>query len=128
MNPAKDQILFEKYASLFPPKEIRDNETLSCLAFGFECDDGWFSLLDEALQAMADLNIPIQIDQVKEKFGGLRIYYHDGDERVDSIIKIAEEKASKTCERCGLPGEIKKIKNWYTCICPKCEKKRLKGE
>lgn len=47
---------------------------------------------------------PVQIDQIKEKFGGLRIYYSGGDARVSGMIIFAESLARKTCMFTGERG------------------------
>jgi len=52
--------------------------------------------------------------QVKEKFGGLRIYTHGGDyEAIDAAVRDAERKASTTCEHCGAPGVLRHSDNGY---------------
>ena len=33
----------------------------------------------------------VVVDQVKEKFNGLRFYYHGGDETVDGMVQLAEQ-------------------------------------
>lgn len=50
--------------------------------FGCEIDDGWYSLLNSLCEEIMQLynrnacQPDIVVDQVKEKFGGLRFYYH----------------------------------------------------
>ena len=39
--------------------------------------------------------------QVKEKFGGLRIYYRGGDDYVQALVSFAESISYRTCEVCG---------------------------
>ena len=48
----------------------------TCMCWGFECGDGWYDIL-ERLFTKLDKIAPerVVIDQVKEKFGGLRVYY-----------------------------------------------------
>lgn len=41
---------------------------------------------------------PVQIDQVKEKFGTLRFYYSGGDAQVDGMVKFAEYLCNKKNE------------------------------
>ena len=43
-------------------------------------------------------------DQVKEKFGTLRFYYHGGDSKVDGMVRMAESMSACMCEECGAPG------------------------
>ena len=53
--------------------------------------------------------------QIKEKFGGLRIYYNVGGAVVDEAIEaisaaeeLAEARAMHTCELCGAPGMLRR--------------------
>jgi hypothetical protein len=45
-------------------------------------------------------------DQVKEKFGTLRFYYHGGDDYVRGAVAMAEAMSACTCEECGAPGRM----------------------
>jgi len=46
--------------------------------------------------------------QVKEKFGGLRVYTnYDGDDKVNPVICLAEKKALETCDMCGEKGLLR---------------------
>lgn len=75
------------------------------------------------------------VDQVKEKFGGLRFYFHfeqnpdavDVDkEYTDEICKeirgavdFAESLSFKICEECGAPGKIRGG-GWVRTLCEPC--------
>jgi hypothetical protein len=52
---------------------------------------------------------PVTIQQVKEKFGGLRFYYSGGDERVSGMVSFAEQLSYKICKETGERG----------CLCSK---------
>lgn len=69
---------------------------------------------------------PVMVDQIKEKFGGLRFYYSGGDDYVDGIIALAEQWAYNTCEVCGERGEPRKL-GWIRTLCDK-HYKEVKGE
>lgn len=60
----------------------------------------------------------VVVDQVKEKFGGLRFYYHGGDEKVDGMVRMAESMSEVTCEVCGDKGKISRG-GWLYCSCKK---------
>jgi len=66
--------------------------------------------------------------QIKEKFGGLRIYVNSSDlmeedyKKVMKIIRNAEDKSYKTCETCGKEGRLRR-KGWMTVECDECNKK-----
>ena len=61
-------------------------------------------------QCEADASIALL--QIKEKFGGLRVYWQGnglGDRiwnQVDGAVSMAEYMAYKTCERCGSMEEV----------------------
>jgi hypothetical protein len=103
-----------------------------CCFTGFECGEGWFGVLHELLDKLErriaenpdkylKAEVPFQIDQIKEKFGGLRFYIagHPIDEDVWDWIIEAEEKCWNTCEICGKPGEhcSTKSKMWLKTLC-----------
>ena len=59
----------EKYPSLIAKPHL-----------GLGVGEGWQPLIDELLCKLQALNVPnLQIIQIKEKFGGLRVYYSDGN-------------------------------------------------
>ena len=86
-------------------RDMRGDMTKTCLAFGFECGDGWFSLLLEAATELEALDLDIKATQVKEKFGGLRFYLDQQPHAADQIIRRAELRASQECEDCGARGQ-----------------------
>lgn len=54
-----------------------------------------------------------RIDQVKEKFGGLRIYMTHYDKHVGGMIGLAETLCDQTCEDSGEKGVLCKKGMWY---------------
>jgi hypothetical protein len=99
--------------------------------FGFEVGSGWCELLENTFDVLAaiDPNKTIIIDQIKEKFGQLRMYVHtegNEDQRrynlIYWIIDCAEEQSGHICEECGEYGSIVSIGTWLYCRCKKCEK------
>lgn len=55
-------------------------------------------------------------DQVKEKFGTLRFYYHGGDDVVHGMVCLAESMSGVTCETCGKPGHLRSG-GWIQSLC-----------
>ena len=55
----------------------------------------------------------VKIEQIKEKFGGLRFYCHGGDDKVAGMIHFAEYLCSRTCEVSGERGELCSRGGWY---------------
>lgn len=67
--------------------------------------------------------LDVTVDQVKEKFGGLRFYYSGGDDVVDGMVRMAESWAGHTCEECGQPGKSRGG-GWIQTLCDKHEEER----
>jgi len=85
--------LVECYPSLY--KDYGGDPVHTCMHWGFECGDGWFNLIF-LLSYELDLfsktyKIGITADQVKQKFGYLRFYYH-----TDKGLSWFESKIFKT--------------------------------
>ena len=61
-------------------RDYKGDATKTCMAWGMACGDGWYYLLHSLCKDLDKIavkhNIVIIADQVKEKFGGLRFYYH----------------------------------------------------
>ena len=117
--------LYEKYPDLF---SNIDNKH-SCMAFGIECNIGWYDILSSVCYRIKQYEknkksdyYPVTFDQIKEKWGGLRIYYIGGDDYIRGVVDIAEEMSYKICERCGCPGSPNK-QGWITTLCDNCRGK-----
>ena len=95
------------------------------MQFGFECGDGWYWLLN---QLMGNIhwyckNNKIEyptIDQIKEKFGGLRFYYSGGNQKIDGMVSLAESMSYHICEKCGTNKNVGRTEGWITTLCKTC--------
>jgi hypothetical protein len=60
--------------------------------------------------------------QVKEKFGGLRIYSQGGDDHIISMIQIVESLSYRICENCGAMNQtVRQTRtNWIRTLCADC--------
>ena len=111
----------KKYTIIQPDPTLRNN----LMVFGFEIGEGWMSLVIELLDKIQHLvdNNPeysgLQVIQVKEKYGSLRVYLNYYYKEIEDIIDEYEEKSCYICEVCGEKGEIRNINNWYTALCDK---------
>lgn len=126
---------WEKYDTLWKevrrkhPRIFTDND------LGTGVGAGWWTLLDEAftkIDAVLDENpsAKLHIVQIKEKFGGLRVYCsfdgpEDVNQLIDTIIQGAETQAGTTCEVCGEPGEGR-YGGWIKVLCDKHAQEREK--
>lgn len=84
--------------------------------------DGWKHLLIP-IKHYCDKH-GIVILQIKEKFGGLRVYTDTMDEKLDELIRQAEETASHTCQDCGEEGKLVSPNGWMLTLCEKHELER----
>ena len=97
---------------------------------GFAVGKGWWPIL-QALCANIQHHIDwwnknhekhpiveqVVVEQIKEKFGGLRFYYTGGDEKIQGMVRMAEAWADRSCEECGAPGTAGG-KGWIRTLCP----------
>ncbi len=95
---------------------------------GYDCPEGWRAIVEpvlDKLEAMPDVTIA----QVKQKFGGLRIYV--GLARRDwkshpamKLIAEAVELCARTCESCGGAGRSEQT-TWggLRTLCANCHAK-----
>ena len=58
----------------------------------------------------------VVVEQIKEKFGGLRFYYQGGDDNVHGMVRMAESWAARSCETCGAPG-TRRSGGWIRTLC-----------
>lgn len=144
MNSELQNKLYEKYPNLFSNKTKSPME--SCMSWGIECNNGWYELLSsmcwrisqheqniedhkkyleqnkpEDLKNLSEY-FPVKFDQVKEKYGGLRVYFSGGDDYIEGVIRMAEEYSYKVCEVCGNAGKPNKG-GWITTLCEICRDK-----
>ena len=70
--------LVELYPVIF--RDYGGDMRKTCMHWGMSCGDGWYSLLDALCQTLESItagkDVQVIADQVKEKLGGLRFYYH----------------------------------------------------
>jgi len=119
-------------------------------AFGLDVGDGWYQLIREmcaeitAAYEAAGREVDIVVDQVKEKYGTLRFYYHHEDQetairafdclpgspslriqsghsslhqKVAEIVDKYEERSAYVCEVCGQPGILRTDLDWVLTLC-----------
>ena len=130
--------LYEKYPQFFVNKDKTPMESPMC--FGIETGNGWYEILSnvcwmikqhednkrwrkEYLQKNDPEKLkqepeyfPVKFDQVKEKYGGLRLYFSGGDDYVEGLVSMAEAISYYMCEICGNKGEANKG-GWISVRC-----------
>lgn len=143
-----EQQLVSKYPNLF--KQYGGDPKDTCMAFGFECGDGWYHLIDTLCGSIQsevnwinrlwpDLNFSCTAVQVKEKYGSLRFYYEftyatdlpddkmknliGSMDRIGGMTSFAEKISETTCENCGGKCE-REDATFPRALCNACEQLR----
>ena len=132
MKPQLEKELLIKYPKLFRQHGLSPQET--CMCWGVECGDGWFTLLNTLCHLIRhhvdwkqkkDPEFNVEFSQIKEKFGTLRVYANGIDSYVEGLIAMAEAMSSNICERCGNPGKVRN-RGWIQTLCDGCEEANRK--
>lgn len=98
--------------------------------FYFDCNDGWYNILSPVISYIHLYNTnnpgdPIEIIQIKEKFGTLRFYTDRSTNLLSALIEEAEELSEKTCDICGKEGELRGG-GWLRTLCDEHDSQRKK--
>jgi len=125
--------LAKKYPTLY--KRYKGDPKITTMAWGFAVGDGWKGILEKLSSKISEIDKRgyVVVDQVKEKFGGLRYYFHvegkNEDEglalynKVELLVADAERESEETCEKCGQPGKlITGPFGWIRVLCDECQK------
>lgn len=144
-----DDYMLSKYPNQFKNRYRKKNdEYILPMHFGFEIGNGWRHVLDSLcskLQFIEEKNGVICVfDQIKEKFGGARFYYHTdiietcnesaniAIKIIDNLVHSAEEYCDYICDELGTnvyPWEKIYIYGWYYgCGLEGFKKRMLSGE
>ncbi|WP_426130804.1 hypothetical protein [Pararhizobium sp. PWRC1-1] len=101
--------------------------TFGNLRFGIECGDGWAEIIHAFLAIAEGVTAAgggtLHLLQIKEKMGGLRIYYRMADTQqgswmgIDEAYYLAEARSFHVCERCGRRGVLTYNGMLYATLC-----------
>ena len=124
---------FEKYDAFAKQMEERFPKMFAQPYGGFAVGEGWWSIIEllcsniqhhiDWKNKQSEVVAQVTVNQIKEKFGGLRFYYSGGDDVVDGMVRIAEVWASRSCETCGAPGKSREG-GWIKTLCDHHEAER----
>lgn len=81
---------------------------------------GWAGLLREIFDKMETLGTHMVIYQVKEKYGGLRVYSGAINDEFDKFLMDIERKSFTICELCGADAALRRPlgnTGWYQTLC-----------
>ena len=103
--------------------------TKSIKEIPWECGKGWWPMIEKVASAIDSYNAahpetPVEVSQIKQKFGGLRIYHYNAPEDIRQLIDGTIEASWHTCERCGaIEGVTTNLEGYRLTLCPKCRSK-----
>jgi len=81
-----------------------------------------FAYADEWNATAENEEEKIIFDQIKEKFGGLRVYYTGGSPEFRGMVEMAEIMSKYICERCGDIADAERTKGyWCQSLCSNCK-------
>jgi len=80
--------------------------------------EGWHFLIHKIFDRLeSETDKHIIVDQVKEKWGVLRVYTSPMDEDVDNFIISVQSESYKICEECGKVGKLSVKNGRYKVVC-----------
>lgn len=141
-----DKYMCATYSDLFRDRTKPMNVT--CMCWGFSIGPGWYFILDQLCKQVTEIQkvsgLQVIFDQVKEKFGSARFYFHidssnntlKSDDQVHmwcdiihNIFSKAENETDVTCENCGKSYYHEKINigSWVYGQCKDCLSKGKDG-
>lgn len=78
------------------------------------CGHGWLNLVDILYDNKPD---PITVDEVFQKWGGLKMDYKGEDEDFDSLCDAIYTVSKHMCEICGKSAQETVVDGWETTLC-----------
>ena len=100
---------------------------------GLAIGPGWWTIIESLCSQIqhhidwknkqSEVVAQVTVNQIKEKFGGLRFYYSGGDDAIDGMVRMAESWAAHSCETCGASGE-RRDGGWIRTLCDTHETER----
>lgn len=130
MREALTNALYSSCPIIYRNRDAADTENRTQMVWGFQCSSGWFELLCNLSQAIETIaeerrhqgipedELPL-VNQVKEKFGELRVYMKISGPGITELINEAQLDSTKICDCCGKPGEPVSIGGYVLTRCQK---------
>jgi len=128
MHKTLTDALYSKCPIIYRNRDAADKENRTLMVWGFLCGSGWYDLLlnlsvsleknarRQQQMGIPDSKLPM-ISQVKEKFGGLRVYMKNGSPELYALIEKAQQASTSICECCGDEGKMVVIDG---CVMTRC--------
>jgi len=86
-----------------------------------DCESGWHAIIAAIDAELRKIDPDYTVQQIKEKFGGLRYYFKTKTGRwveMNEIVHRYEQDAWLTCEVSGGPGVLMVKQGWYRTLDP----------
>lgn len=117
--------IINKYPEVFG-SEFDPTKTL--MYFGIETSKYWYPTIEKGIADISKIVKDQKIDnfkivQIKEKFGGLRVYCNFYTDDIDEVIDRMEEEISTICQLCGSPEGKLREDGWMVVKCDTCAAK-----
>jgi hypothetical protein len=124
-----EKLLINKYPKFF--RDMYGDMTKTCMHWGCDVGAGWFGIIDRTCKKIKKIvksnpQFDFYFLQVKEKFGGLRLYSTGGNLEIGKLIQQAEDESYKTCEECGTKKDVLSEGSWIRTLCSSCRKSLTK--
>jgi hypothetical protein len=121
MRKELEQKLVERWPRWF---NIGGDIRHTAMPRGFTHGDGWFDILWRLCEDLEPLvakfgqetGRQFEVLQVKEKFGGLRVYVNDTNDAIRQRLEAAQRESIHTCEVCGQRGK-RREGGWTRTLC-----------
>lgn len=94
----------------------------------WECGRGWWPLIEKVAAAIDSFNAdhpetPVEVSQIKQKFGGLRIYHYNAPKDLRQLIDEAVAASWNICEKCGSTTSVTtNLEGYRLTLCLECRK------
>ncbi|MFL0194333.1 hypothetical protein ACJDU8_01900 [Clostridium sp. WILCCON 0269] len=118
-----EETLKEKYSFINMDNHIWNQLVNTANEYG--C--GWHDLIIELIEKIENIykenNVDIsefKIDQIREKYGGLRFDALSSIKEVYHIISKYEDKSDTICDECGKIGSLCEKNGWLETLCEEC--------
>ena len=95
----------------------------------YSIGEGWLDLVNKAQKIIGEFNAhhpelksPIELSEVKEKWGSLCLELNQYVPELDSKINKLENESLNICENCGIKENVSTTAThgWIMTLCPKC--------
>ncbi len=95
---------------------------------GVSVPKGWYQLVLDLHAELMEADPDLIYQQVKEKYGEVRVYATSTVPEARTLIRRAEAKSRRTCESCGDAGMMHQSnRGWYRTLCPLCANEYQQG-